>query len=137
MEWRDRKQQRKTLAAKMKGPKYIQKIVKEKEIAQWDVTISCAALQVVEIGSLFELVDKVREERNGLCHRTEAVVQLHEFDKIKGCVQTLMREAGSIIPKEICDDCQKDLETSSKFICCDLCTVYTTTSKPSFRQPLV
>ena len=137
MEWDDSEQQRKTLAAKMKGPKYFHEEVEKKSIAQWDVTILCAALRVVKIGSLFELVDNVRKERNGLCHRTEAVVRLHEFDKIKGCVQTLMREAGSIIPKEIYDDCQKDLETSSKLICCDLCTVYTTTSKPSFRQLLV
>lgn len=143
VEWNDSEEQRKSIAKKMKDekvwPSFTHEKVKGKTIKKWDVTTSCAALKVVVKDSLLQLVQDVKDSRNTLSHLTEAKVQRDKFKEIKDCVQKLIRGAGSSIPKAICDDCQKDLETSSELqfvVACESHTVYTTTSKPLEQQLL-
>ena len=48
-------------------------------------------------------------------------MQLGRFGEIMDCVQHLIDETGSILPKEFCDDCRKQLKTlafSECAVCC-------------------
>ena len=129
VEWDDSEKQREDLAEKVK-PKYSSEAVKEKSIALWDITDSCAALKVVLIvgtDNLPSYITNVRDARNKHFHSGKTKVQLGEFNEVKDVVQKLIYGAGLSLPREFCDAYQKQLDTlaSCEFsVCCGcFCTV--------------
>ena len=63
----------------------------------------------------------VRDARNSLFHLAETEVQFGRFGEIMDCVQHLIDETGSILPKEFCDDCRKQLKTLASSECAVCC----------------
>lgn len=111
--WEDSDTHREWVAKEMKSmkiPKDTCDAVKQKQIGEWDVTNSCAALRVF-VDPLPTYVKEVKDARNKkFAHRANAEVQSDELYEIKCLVYELILEASSIIPKEICDGYQAELD---------------------------
>ena len=67
-------------------------------------------------------ITNVRDARNSLFHLAETEVQFGRFGEIMDCVQHLIDETGSILPKEFCDDCRKQLKTLASSECAVCCS---------------
>ena len=112
--WDDSDPHRKWVADKMRRmniSNFTCDRVQQKQIREWDVSNSCAALRVF-VDPLPTYVKKVKDARNNqVAHRGDTEVQGDEFDGIKYLVCELIRNARSIIPEEICDNYQAELDT--------------------------
>lgn len=95
VEWNDSEEQRKTLAAKMREknvqPKFSHDRVEQLSILDWDVTYSCAALQMVMDPS--HPVAVVRDDRNSVHHVAKTEIVRGDLEKSKRYVQKLINEA--------------------------------------------
>lgn len=112
MTWEDSDTHREWVAKEMKSMKILKKTcdeVKQKQIGEWDVTNSCAALRVF-VDPLPTYIKEVKDARNKFAHRANAEVQSDELYMIKRLVYELILGASSIIPKKICDGYQAELD---------------------------